>query len=117
MESNKIKMVDFEDTFLWKVKIVSINIESINYIEKYSKKKIIFGLKSGGRYYVDASIDNLNTLEQVGLVGVNWLIINYSKKYGLLKNKRLTEYNQSIEKNINKKVFKNDCKNKYINKF
>ena len=100
MARKKIKMADFEDTLLWRVKIVSINVESINYIDKFSEKKMVFGLKSGGRYYVDASISNLHTLIQFGLVGINWQIVNYPEKYCLLEVKM---YGNLSNKHINKK--------------
>jgi len=103
MESNKIKMVDFEDTVLWIDSIISININSINYIEKYSENKMVFGLNSGDRYFVNASINNLNALQQFGLVRVHWFISNYPKKYGLLETKRLIGINQSLDKYKNKK--------------
>ena len=72
------KFIELEDTVLWKTKIVSFNIDSIDYIEKSSSKKITIGYKGITKYYVDASVDNLTKLYMSELIGGKFISENYA---------------------------------------
>jgi len=72
------KYIELEDTILWRTKIVSFNIDNINYIEKFNSKRIVVGLNTSGRYFVDASVDNLTKLYMSELIGGKFISENYT---------------------------------------
>lgn len=74
------KYIELEDTILWRTKIVSFNIDNINYIEKFNSKRIVVGLNTSGRYFVDASINNLAKMYIDKLISYEFIDLNYREK-------------------------------------
>lgn len=74
------KYIELEDTVFWKTKIVSFNIDNIDYIERISNKKIVIGFKGITKYFVDASINNLAKLYIDKLISYEFIDLNYREK-------------------------------------
>ncbi len=74
------KFIELEDTFFNNTKIVSFNIDSIDYIEKSSSKRITIGYKGITKYYVDASLKNLAKMYIDKLISYEFIDLNYREK-------------------------------------
>jgi len=74
------KYIELEDTILWRTKIVSFNIDNIKYIEKFNSKRIVVGFNTSGRYFFDASVNNLAKLYINQLISYEFIDLNYKEK-------------------------------------
>lgn len=100
------KYIELEDTILWKTKIVSFNIDNIDYIEKFNRKRIVIGYKGTTSYYIDSSVNNLANLYVNKLISYEFIDFNYREKsfdvnQYIYTNEKFKEYFE--KKRVNKK--------------
>lgn len=83
------KFIYLEDTVFFKKRIVAINKESINIVEKYNSRKLALYCNNRGSYSIDASISNLQTLFINNIINRAFIIKN-----GYIDYKILEEYGE-----------------------